>query len=152
MPTSTPHAALAYVTATHTTVDVNTSEFITVSSAYNSTTLCVLEGYNSTLGTWKVYQAAGAANGTFMSNDTYRVTGGTLHGRPNGTTDSNTSMRLTYQQYGHSTTSLTNSTYKAVINASVTGNSVFNIVGIVLIIGSIMTIVGLVYSYMRPRY
>ncbi len=34
-------------------------------------------------------------------------------------------------------------------NLSTTGNSVFNIVGIVLIIGAIMTIVGLVYAYVR---
>ena len=32
-------------------------------------------------------------------------------------------------------------------NISATGNSVFNIIGIVLIIGAIMAIVGLVYSY-----
>jgi hypothetical protein len=34
-------------------------------------------------------------------------------------------------------------------NASNTGNSVFNIIGIVLIIGAIMSIVGLVYNYVR---
>lgn len=50
------------------------------------------------------------------------------------------------------TSTLTNATYNAIINASGTGNSVFNIVGVVLIIGAIMTIVGLVYSYIRPRY
>ena len=51
------------------------------------------------------------------------------------------------------TTQLQNATYFAIINASNTGNSVFNIVGVVLIIGAIMTIVGLVYSYIRPgRY
>ena len=38
----------------------------------------------------------------------------------------------------------------AINNTSNTGNSVFNIVGVVLIIGAIMTIVGLVYSYVRP--
>ena len=48
------------------------------------------------------------------------------------------------------TTLLENSTYYAIINASTIGNSVFNIVGVVLIIGAIMTIVGLVYSYVRP--
>ena len=45
-----------------------------------------------------------------------------------------------------------NQTYNAIQNASGTGNSVFNIIGIVLIIGAIMTIVGLVYSYVRPGY
>lgn len=37
-------------------------------------------------------------------------------------------------------------------NTSTTGNSVYNVVGIVLVIGAIMTIVGLVYSYVRPGY
>ena len=35
-------------------------------------------------------------------------------------------------------------------NTSDTGGQVFNVIGIVLIIGAIMTIVGLVYSYVRP--
>jgi len=43
-----------------------------------------------------------------------------------------------------------NRTALAVANASNTGNQVFNIVGVVLIIGAIMTIVGLVYSYVKP--
>jgi len=47
-------------------------------------------------------------------------------------------------------TEATNQTYFAVQNISDTGDSVFNIVGIVLVIGAIMTIVGLVYSYVRP--
>ena len=34
-------------------------------------------------------------------------------------------------------------------NVTGTGNSVFNIIGIVLIIGAIMSIVGLVYNYVR---
>lgn len=37
----------------------------------------------------------------------------------------------------------------AVGNVQKTGNSVFNIIGIVLIIGAIMSIVGLVYNYVR---
>lgn len=40
----------------------------------------------------------------------------------------------------------------AVNNTTTTGSSVFNIVGIVLVIGAIMTIVGVVYSYVRPGY
>jgi len=39
--------------------------------------------------------------------------------------------------------------YNAVDNQQATGNSVFNIIGIVLIIGAIMSIVGLVYNYVR---
>lgn len=38
----------------------------------------------------------------------------------------------------------------AINNTTGTGEQVFNIVGVVLIIGAIMTIVGLVYSYVRP--
>lgn len=49
-----------------------------------------------------------------------------------------------------SSSTLENATYNAIINASATGNSVFNIVGVVLIIGAIMAIVGMVYSYVRP--
>lgn len=51
-----------------------------------------------------------------------------------------------------SSTTMENATYNAIINTSVTGNQVFNIVGVVLIIGAIMTIVGMVYSYVKPRY
>ena len=32
------------------------------------------------------------------------------------------------------------------------GNSVFNVLGVVLVIGAIMTIVGFVYSFVRPSY
>ena len=39
--------------------------------------------------------------------------------------------------------------YNTTQNVSGTGNSVFNIIGIVLIIGAIMSIVGLVYNYVR---
>jgi uncharacterized membrane protein len=37
----------------------------------------------------------------------------------------------------------------AINNTSQTGNQVFNIIGVVLIIGAIMSIVGLVYNYVR---
>jgi uncharacterized membrane protein len=40
-------------------------------------------------------------------------------------------------------------TIMAINNTTGTGNSVFNIIGIVLIIGAIMSIVGLVYNYVR---
>jgi hypothetical protein len=52
---------------------------------------------------------------------------------------------------GAATSTLENATYNAVINVSTVGNQVFNIVGVVLIIAAIMAIVGLVYSYIRPR-
>jgi len=48
-----------------------------------------------------------------------------------------------------SSTAAYNQTYNAIVNTSTTGDSVFNIVGVVLIIGAIMSIVGLVYNYVR---
>jgi hypothetical protein len=55
---------------------------------------------------------------------------------------------------GATTTSGQNDSYYAWLNNTVynttnTGNSVFNIIGIVMIIGAIMSIVGLVYNYVR---
>jgi len=44
---------------------------------------------------------------------------------------------------------LKNTTRNAQLNQSNTGDSVFNILGIVLLIGAIMAIVGLVYNYVR---
>jgi hypothetical protein len=41
------------------------------------------------------------------------------------------------------------STWSAINNTTTTGNSVFNIIGIVLVIGAIMSIVGLVYNYVK---
>ena len=61
-----------------------------------------------------------------------------------GTTPSATTSSSSNQTY-YMNRNVTN-------NLSSTGNSVFNIVGIVLVIGAIMTIVGLVYSYVRPGY
>lgn len=37
----------------------------------------------------------------------------------------------------------------AINNTSATGDSVFNIIGVILLIGAIMSIVGLVYNYVR---
>jgi hypothetical protein len=45
--------------------------------------------------------------------------------------------------------SMNNRTRLAVGNSSVTGDNVFNILGVVLLIGAIMSIVGLVYNYVR---
>lgn len=54
---------------------------------------------------------------------------------------------------GSTASTFDNKTYNSILNVSDTGESVFNIVGVVLVIGAIMTIIGLVYSYMRPgRY
>ena len=40
--------------------------------------------------------------------------------------------------------------FESINNASDKATSVFNIIGVVLIIGAIMTIVGLVMSYVKP--
>ena len=146
IPVSTPVGSAVETTATHTISDTTTYEFITVSSnAINSTTVCVLEGYNATRG-WVTLQSGATINGTFIdTNNTFRVNAGTAHA-------GNTSFRLTYDVTGSATTTLENRTHNALYNVSGTGESVFNIIGIVLIIGAIMTIIGLVYSYMRPKY
>ena len=59
---------------------------------------------------------------------------------------------VTLKQVGTSMGGYSNKTATAraaINNTSGTGNSVFNIIGIVLIIGAIMSIVGLVYNYVR---
>ena len=48
------------------------------------------------------------------------------------------------------TTTRENSSYYAVQNVSGIGSQVFNVVGVVMVIGAIMLIVTMVYSYMRP--
>lgn len=42
-----------------------------------------------------------------------------------------------------------NSSYWAISNATASGSTVFNIIGIVISIGAIMAIVGIVYQYIR---
>lgn len=121
----------------------DTYEYIPVTSQLNDTTVCQLCAHKA--GGWDTIQAVGAANGTFMSNNTYRVEQGTTHAA-----DAYVIYNLTYTQLATPTSTLSNATYNAILNSSGTGNSVFNIVGVVLIIGAIMSIVGLVYSYIKP--
>jgi len=59
---------------------------------------------------------------------------------------------VTIGQVGNTVGTASNKTANilaAVNNTTGTGNAVFNIIGIVLIIGAIMSIVGLVYNYVR---
>lgn len=121
----------------------DTYEYIPVVSAANSTAVCQLTAHKA--GGWDEIQAVGACNGTFMSNSTYRVEPGTTHAG-----DSYVIYNLTYNQIRTPSSTLDNSTYKAILNSSATGNSVFNIVGVIMIIGAIMAIVGMVYSYVKP--
>ena len=41
---------------------------------------------------------------------------------------------------------------EAMNNTSKLGGTVFNILGIVITIGAIMSIIGVIYGYLRPRY
>jgi hypothetical protein len=150
IPTSTPKNSNSEITASNTIALYSTKEFIPVRSDFiNSTTVCILEAYGGTgsgayAGWWTV-QSGVSVNGTFMSNNTFRVPAGVVKAH-------NDTFRLTYQYTTSPTSTLENRTNTALFNASGTGESVFNIVGVILIIGAIMTIIGLVYSYMRPRY
>lgn len=56
---------------------------------------------------------------------------------------------LSQQAPSANTSAWGNSLRNSVANVSTTGESVFNIIGIVLIIGAIMSIVGIVYNYVR---
>ena len=55
-----------------------------------------------------------------------------------------------YSATGHQN-ALVNATYKNMQNVTTTSNNVFNVVGIVLIIGAIMTIIGVVLAYVQNR-
>ena len=147
VPTSAPVSNRAFVSANHTIVNPDTYEYVTVSAiATNLTTNCVLTGHHGVTG-WATLQAAGTVNGTFIdTNDTFRFAPGTTH-----TAQAYVFYNFTYQVVATPSTDLSNSTYWAILNASQTGNSVFNIVGVVLILSAIMMIVGMVYSYVGPR-
>ena len=149
MPMTTPKGSASETTATHTIVLITTYEWIPVTSTFiNSTTVCVLEAYGLVGGVtgWWTAQSGATVNGTFIdTNNTFRVPAGTTH-------SGNTSYRLTYDYTAGATNTFQNATYGAIINATGTGNSVFNIVGVILIISAIMAIIGIVYAYMRPRY
>ena len=135
--------------------DFNGTDYITglSTATVNVTTAWTLELYNSTTLTWATLQAAGAVNGTYIdTNNSFRINPGTDHYGPAAGIDDDTIWRLGYIYAITPSSSLENKSYNAIINASGTGDSVFNIVGIILIIGAIMSIIGLVYSYMRPRY
>jgi len=113
----------------------------------NNTAVCVIyaEGSANAGGydAWYVLQNVGSCNGTFISNGTMRV--GHIYGAHN------TSIRVEYPLANQQTTNLQNTSYTSVINVSKRSTTVFNIVGVVLVIAAIMSIVGLVYSYIKPR-
>ena len=49
-----------------------------------------------------------------------------------------------------STTTGYNKTWDAIHNATIVGNQLYNVIGVVLVIGAILLIVSMVYSYTRP--
>jgi hypothetical protein len=93
--------------------------------------------------TWRVLQTVGAANGTFCANGTYRV--GHIYGARN------ISISVHYALAGQQTTTLQNATYQSVLNVSGTSTQVFNIIGVVMIIAAIMSIIGVIYVYIKPK-
>jgi len=161
LPVQEAQSSYTSATATQAITNPNSTTNIYIDPTFRNNTnlysLITLEAYGKYGGTtdWWTVQTAGNANGSFGGgplNAYYTVDGGTVHTGTGGTGTLNTSFRLHYFKAGEVTNHLENSTYYALDNVTGTGDSVFNIIGIVLIIGAIMTIIGLVYSYMRPRY
>jgi len=153
MPVTQPVASSTPSVLSGSTVvdNCNTTEYVPTPGMSNNTAVVILNVYNATTADWEVLQAAGAANGTFIwQNDTYRIEPGTVRFSIGGTVHDVTHWNISYTRRDSYTNQIENSSYFAALNASRTGNSVFNIVGVVLIIGAIMTIVGLVYSYVKP--
>jgi len=152
IPTSTPagsanRAGSGSITNTaNIHLDVNaTTRWISTPNYINNTAVCLLYGLTcgDTPHTFLI-QDVGAVNGTFIAgNSTYR-----FDSWPHF---ANSSYTLVYSTTTGVTTALTNSTYTAVINVSGTSTSVFNIIGVVLIIAAIMSIIGLIYTYVRPK-
>jgi len=128
-----------------------TVRWISTPGFLNNTGVCVIFASGNAANSggfvaWHVVQAVGAVNGTFVGgNSTYRIDPSTLN------VNHNTTISIHYSLAGVVTGALSNSTYNAIINVSQTSNQVFNIIGVVLIIAAIMAIVGLVYSYIKPR-
>jgi len=131
--------------AVHLTCN-GTTRWLATPGYLNNTAVCVLYGWTvSATPHWYLLQTVGAVNGTFIAgNSTYRFAQPGTHLR-------NSSYRIDYPIAGQQTTNLQNATYNAILNGSVTSTSVFNIIGVVMIIAAIMSIIGLVYTYIRPR-
>ena len=78
------------------------------------------------------------AVGVFAFFSTVNGLPSTWGAAPSATTDS--AYNSSYYAFANNTKT----------NTTTSANSVFNIVGVVLLIGAIMAIVGLVYTYVRP--
>jgi hypothetical protein len=131
----------------------DTSRWIPTPGALNNTGVCIVYGLTGTRGTatvphWIIIQTIGAVNGTFMANGTLRYRQAAQLG-PH--INNNLTFRVEYALANQQTSALQNASFYAVINVSGTSSQVFNIIGVVLIIASIMSIVALVYTYIKPK-
>ena len=114
----------------------------------NETAGIEVQALNCTTGLWTTVQGVGAANGTVEStNSTYRVARRTVAG--NGT--NNHFLRCFYTVNGTATSGTVNMTNKAMANQTVLGGTVFNILGIVITISAILSIISVIYAYLRPK-
>jgi len=130
-----------------------TTRWIPAPNALNNTAVCIVYGLTTTRGTatvphWIIVQTIGAVNGTFMANGTLRYNQANQLG-PH--INANLTFRVEYALANQQTSALQNASFYAVINVSGTSSQVFNIIGVVLIIASIMSIVALVYTYIKPK-
>jgi len=134
-----------------------TTRWIPTPGYLNNTAVCVIYGLTGTRGTatqphWVVLQTVGSVNGTFVTNasgvESMRFT--MTEQLPEHCLN-NLTFRIEYPLAGQQTSALQNSTFLAVLNVSKTSTQVFNIIGVVLIIAAIMTIVALIYTFIRPR-
>jgi len=130
-----------------------TTRWIPVPNALNNTAVCIVYGLTTTRGTatvphWIIVQTIGAVNGTFMANGTLRYRQAAQLG-PH--INANLTFRVEYALANQQTSALQNASFYAVINVSGTSSQVFNIIGVVLIIAAIMSIVALVYTYIKPK-
>jgi len=168
IPTTTPVASnqrLGNATWTQTPIvatgqcyDGNaTTRWIPTPNFLNNTGVCVVYGLTGTRGTatiphWILIQTVGAVNGTFVTNATgvqsLRYTQAAQLG-PH--INNNRTFRVEYALANQQTSALQNASFYAVINVSGTSSQVFNIIGVVLIIAAIMSIVALVYTYIKPK-
>ena len=138
-------AATAHVWSNNATGGTAGRAWISCPSYRNNTNIVIVEFYWKNTSAWVTLQAAGAANGTFMSgNSTYRVSGNTR----STTHDCNWAQAWRINYWARDM--LKAGPNLAIKNVTLISNNVFNIIGIVLIVGAIMLIVGIVYSYIRP--
>ena len=135
-----------------------TTRWIPLPGALNNSGVCVLYGLTGTRGTatvphWVLIQTVGAFNLTIVTNATGVVSArsAAAGGMMAGHGLNNLTYRIEYALANQQTSALQNATFYAVINVSKTSTQVFNIIGVVLIIAAIMSIVGLVYSYIKPK-